>query len=245
MMLIRESNPQCSGASSQSDREPDGIGVDHVEDAGSDLLHHYQLIWSDLHRSSEEAAKSAEDVDRLCYLIFQSVLKRQKIVRQLDSLINSLPELEQSATLIADDLSQTLDLLNEVEQAISAKEEAIFVMETRKRFDSQYVLKIHEEKLNREFDKIAISLETDHLKRMNELAKSEEKAVKEKQESFKRAFEKEMMEYKVSGRIRRPENNASNSIRSLDQIHVEPDEDDKQDLEHFLAEESIPSQPES
>lgn len=211
-------------------------------DAGSDLLHHYQMQWSDLHRATEEAAASADAVDRLCSSVSKSVLKRQAAVTELEGLVKSLPEVERSMERIAEDLSKTIVCLEELEQAIQLREESIFQTETRKRFDSQYVLKIHEEKLNREFEKIAISLESDHLKRVRELKKCEENAIREKQESFRRAFEKELMEYKMDGKIRKPENAKTSADVSLEEILVEPDEEDRLCLEQFLEESSDQSE---
>ena len=200
------------------------------------------MQWSDLHRAAEEAAGAAEAVDRQCSSISRNVLKRQAAVRELECLVKLLPEVESSMERIAEDLSQTIICLEELEQALQLKEESIFQTETRKRFDTQYVLTIHEEKLNREFKKIAISLESDHLKRVRELKKCEENAIREKQESFRIAFERELMEYKTDGRIRRLENAKASADVSLEEILVEPDEGDRLCLEQFLEDSSDQSQ---
>lgn len=229
-MQCINSNKETSPSKSVDARE------DIICDAGSDLLHHYQVQWSELHRATEEAAASAEIIDQMCASVSKNIMKRQAAMRELESLVNSLPDVENSMQRIADDLSEAIICMEELEQAIHLKEESMFQAEMRKRYDSQYVLKIHEEKLNREFEKIAISLESDHLKRVRELKKSEENAIREKQESFRRAFEKELMEYKMDGKIRRPEN-AKTDV-SLEEILVEHDEDDRRSLETFLQEEN-------
>lgn len=181
-------------------------------------------------------------MDYLCRAASTRISKRQDIVQEVERLIKSLPDMENSIKTIGDDLTQAMSCMQELEQAIQLKEESLFQTEMRKRFDSQYVLKIHEEKLNREFEKIAVSLESEHLRRMRELRISEENAIREKQESFRRAFEQELMEYKKGGKIRRPEHANSSAGPSLEEILVEPDEDDRLCLEEFLDDSSDQSE---
>ena len=223
----------CSIREIQSSKSADAE-EEMLCDAGSDLLTHYQVQWSELHHATVEAASVAEEVDRLCFTVNKSILKRQSVVYELESVLKTLPEVESSMERITEDLTETIICLEKLEQAIHMREESIFQTEMRKRFDSQYVLKIHEEKLNREFEKIAVSLESDHVKRIRDLRRSEENAIREKQELYRRAFEKDLMEYK-DGKVRRPDDSAIKSDVTLEQIHVEPDEDDRLCLEQFLS----------
>lgn len=211
-------------------------------DAGCDLLHHYQSRWSELHRASEDAARVADSLDRLVAATGDRIARSQAAFSDLEVLATKgLTEIEKSASEIARDLSQTLACLQELEQVMQLREETVFQADARKRFDTQYVLKIHEEKLSREFAKIAVSLKSDHEERVKRLKMREELVIKEKQESFRRAFEKELMQYKTDGRIRRPRSgNPSASSVSLEQILVEPDERERLSLEQFLEEESSP-----
>lgn len=181
-------------------------------------------------------------MDFFCRAASASISKRQAVLHEVQRLVKSLPEMENSIKEIGDDLSQAMACMEELERAIQSKEESLFQIEMRKRFDSQYVLKIHEEKLNREFEKIAVSLEAEHMRRIREFRISEENAIRVKQESFRRAFEQELMDYKRGARIHRPEPADASAGPSLEEILVEPDEDDRLCLEQFLDDSSDQSE---
>lgn len=230
MFRSRESSPSKSLKDDDEEEE--------VFDAGCELLLHYQSQWSELRSTTQEAAQVAETVDNFVCIASKRIANRQRLVHEVERLIQSLPDMEKTMRIIDEDLTKTMAYMEELERVIHSKEESIFQTEMRKRFDSQYVLKIHEEKLNREFEKMALSMESEHMRRIRELRISEENAIRAKQESFRRAFEQELMEYKTVGKIRRTDHAKASAAVPLEEIVVEADEDDRLCLEQFLDESS-------
>lgn len=210
-------------------------------DAGADILHRYQLQWAQMHEETVLASKTANEVEEMCSSLAKTTLTRDRIMSNFNSLLQSIPSMVSDIEEIERDLKKTIDSLRSLEEAIDARQECLFDEELKKRFDTQYVLKIHEQRLEREFEKISKSLEKDHRRKLDELKKIEELKIQQKQQEFQAAFERELMQYKTRGEIKKKtesgDENQAPSSPSLEDIIVQADEADQETLEKFLQEE--------
>ena len=210
-------------------------------DAGADILHRYQVQWSKIHEETVLSSKTLSEIEEAIAKITKDVIKRGKIITEFNSLLQSLPSLEADIDTIEQDLRKTIDSLQSLEEVIDAKQECLFDNELRKRFDTQYVLKIHEQRLDREFAKISKSMSKEHSKRVEEVKKAHDLKIQEKQRQFQAAFEKEVMQYKTRKEMKKSSSDLETASVSptstLEDIIVEADEADQETLEKFLQEE--------
>jgi hypothetical protein len=209
-------------------------------DAGADILYRYQVQWSRIHEETVLASKIATQVEESCAHFSQQIKRRANVIAEFNSLLKCVHSLESDIDLIEQDLKETIESLQSLEDAIDAKKECLFDEELKKKFDSQYVLKIHEQRLNREFEKITKSLVKEHSKRVEQLKKTHAMKIEQKQREFQAAFEKEVMEYKTKGQIPSSSSDNQDSMKasspSLEEIVVQADEADQETLEKFLQE---------
>jgi len=209
---------------------------------GADVLQRYQKQWEEIHDRTIECSLLSNTVDELTSPIFQRINQREEALKRLNALLTSIPSLEQDIDKVEDDLKNTFQSLSRLEEVIDRRTEVKFDEDIRRKFDVQYAVSIHSKRLNREFDKNSRLLEVEHSKRLIELKKREEMKILEKQKKLQEAFDREVKQYKTSGKIAKSPQMAAPSL-PLEQVEVPQDEADREQLEKFLAEESYEALP--
>ena len=104
--------------------------------------------------------------------------------------------------------------------------------------DLNVQLNNYKEFKNGELEAVKVRLSNQHFKMMKEVEKKEEMRLKMRQEVFQAAFEKELNDYKMFGKVEIKNDGQEVMVKTLEEIEIEPNEEDQTALSQFLAEES-------
>ena len=212
-----------------------------VADAGSDVLYKFQKSWSHLHSNSSENVTKLNEANDLYSSIVSNTVKCQNVFNSFEELLgtgNIFNEIYKLIDCIEGDLKMSSELFLQLEEILNFKEEECFRNEMRKKFDVKYYLNIYEQQQGRSFEQMKKLLHQEMLRRQHERETLETLKLRERQETFQREFEQQLQLYKQNGQIvKRSNSPGESSSIALEDISIEPDEDDKVNLEKFLKDE--------
>lgn len=225
-----------------SRKSPEGknisSGLDNRFDAGAEVLHNYQIQWAQMHRLTQDNAAKATVISQTIDSIKNILSVRDATVNEFELLASNLKFMDEGIKSLEEDVDSALGLMTSLEELLLEKQRFMADQQMKRQFDSQYLLKIYEEKRNRESERTIGLLKNQHLSRVQEMRRKEEMKLKERQEAFKAAFEQEVNKYKLDGVIEKPLGAAAEhaSVSSLEDVIVEPDLADEETLQKFLTE---------
>lgn len=249
--LLSYSWPRSESPKEFTDSTTDGQNK-IIADTGSDVLFKFQKNWSQIHSRSENNLIKVNQANELYTSILLKTEKYQNTLKSFDDLLtnsNVFDDIYKLIDSIEDDLKITSKLFLKLEEILNLKEEESFKREMRKKFDVNYYLTIYEEQQNRSLEQFKKFLHQEMLKKQHEKEKLENIKLRERQEIYQREFEQQLKLYKQNGIIAIKQSNSTLPIDSsssstvaaaasaaiaLEDISIEPDEDDKVNFENFL-----------
>lgn len=211
-----------------------------IADAGADVLHKFEKNWSQLHAMSEENSMKLDQVTSLYSSILSQTVKYHSALQSFESMMSDkgvFNEITSVIDCIEDDLKTASSLLRQLEKLLELKEEEAFQGEMRKKFDVTYYLKIYEEQQIRSISEVEKMLRTEAERKEFERNRLENLNAMRRQEMYQREFEEQLKLYRENGVINHPDSALEASSIALEDISIEPDENDKSELEKFLKEE--------
>ncbi|GAB6026817.1 hypothetical protein CHUAL_013422 [Chamberlinius hualienensis] len=216
------------------ERLPDDLGRLDLS-AGATLLENYKLKWEELHTSNEEVAKVAEKVEKLHQNATKNVTDNSRVINELLSHLNSLPQLVQDIQNATKTIELLGDCVMEVESCLLDLENVVELEELQsKKTNESYKLAVHKEKRQIDHNHLKDALESRYLLKVEEKEKERSRQLSERQNTFSEAFQQDVQQYLQFGKIQRLEGvrGADSNIR-LEDVNIE--EEDNDDLGAFLA----------
>ncbi|RWS14544.1 dysbindin-like protein [Dinothrombium tinctorium] len=206
--------------------------------AGAELLHHYQQHWENLHKQSEANAKIAEEVASVIDRINESVMRKNAIINEFISLVSSIPSMHESVGNVVDDLKQLEKNILLVEQRLTELEEAKQDEAFKKmNMNQAYEVALYREKKSAQFEEYKVNLAIMHTEKVKKIEKMQKLKYKERQQAFQAAFEEELNQYKIHGKVeRQQQQEVEHKEKSLEEIQIESDEADLKAFDDFLRE---------
>ncbi|RWS26626.1 dysbindin-like protein, partial [Leptotrombidium deliense] len=204
--------------------------------AGADLLNHYQKHWQKLHKQSEDNSKLAEHVSYTASAIQDCVLRKQVAVNEFLNLLSSIPSIEETISSVCSDLKVLEKSIKLVEQRLNEVEASKEDENLEKvKLNRQYDVAMYKEQKSAEFEEFRVQLAIKHTEKVKHFEKQQRAKCKERQLAFQAAFEEEVNNYRVYGKIdKKPA--ASVAEKCLEEIQLESDESELQALNEFLSE---------
>ena len=207
--------------------------------AGFKLLSWHQAHWAKCHQTTQENAELAEKVAHQLEKYETGTIRQQNAVKNFISLCETLPQLEESISTISEDL-------NSLKRNILCLEEALDELKIRKelenliqfKVDQKYRLARYKDYKISELESLKSRLAADHAKKIANYEKLELLKLKERQLAYQAAFEEDLNFYKAHGKLIN-KTDSDEKIKSLEEIEVEPDEEDKKALDQFLEDKDI------
>lgn len=222
--------------SRRSQRTKSDDGCD--PNAGAEILHNYQTQWSELHQLAEENAKKADEADQLIGQMHENFETQWSNVAQISSGLANLPQL----LCIVHDLMEQLGLLQglfeDVEGALLNLEDTIEMQAFQeKQLEHRFQLALHKEKRLADLENLKEQLAEEHSVRIQEFEQKQKVMQKERQEAFSDAFEEDMKQFKIHGKIHKVEGEKEPKAAStsLEEVTLE---DDPSALDEFLSDTS-------
>ena len=188
-----------------------------------------------MQETTEVNAAKATAVSQTIDKISNSLSQKDAIVNEFELLISSIDFLGDGIKILEKDLECALVLIRNLEELLLKRKRVIANEKLKRQFDSQYLLKIYQEKRNREFERSCGDLKSQHLTKIQDMRRKEEQRLQERQQAFKAAFEDQLNKYKLEGKIEKPTIDATASSSTLDDVVVELDQSDEESLHRFLA----------
>ncbi|XP_033341142.1 dystrobrevin binding protein dysbindin isoform X1 [Megalopta genalis] len=190
--------------------------------AGADILHRYQLQWNELHELAEENAGKAQEADKLIGTIYEKLEQEWKNITCLNSTLAYIPKINNSIQELMDQIGTLQETFEEVEGAIYRLEDLNEVLDLQSRqLDHRFQLALYEEKKLAELNIVKAKLADEHVERVSQHEKKQQKMMKERQETFDEVFKEQLEEYKATGSIRKLP--VTKEGPSLDEIDLEVD----------------------
>ncbi|XP_078048809.1 dystrobrevin binding protein dysbindin isoform X2 [Augochlora pura] len=190
--------------------------------AGADILYRYQLQWNELHELAEENAGKAQETDKLIGSIYEKLEQEWKNITCLNSTLAYIPKINNSIQELMDQIGTLQETFEEVEEAIYRLEDLNEILELQSRqLDHRFQLALYEEKKLAELNMVKAKLADEHITRVSEHEKKQQKMMKERQETFDEVFKEQLEEYKATGSIHKLP--VTKEGPSLDEIDLEVD----------------------
>ena len=204
--------------------------------ACDELLAHYQRQWQLLHQTTQSNAVKAEDISRYIFETSSCLKKQASSLREFDTLLSNVVQIESSIKNIENDLSVACSQLAHLEELINDRELCREVDEQNKlQLDAKYKLALYKERRVAEFEEFKSKAAASHALRVNECERLMKHKLQERQEAFDAAFKDDLNEYKQKGKVDKPSHTPSST--ALEDIDVELDQKDKEALDQFLTDE--------
>lgn len=222
--------------------------IDNQSTASVELCNHYQLKWNELHRMMEsnvnlivDSQKCLKEINHLSTIQLQSQ-------QNFNAVLRSLNEIENGIEILNDDLSNVVRNFETVERLLKnyekmKHEENLQKLDNNGQMNYQKACKSRQD----DFDTYKLKLVDDHNKKAKEIEKLQSFKLKQKSHIFQNNFEKEIQEFKRTGKI--PNRTSSIDLnkqpvdtqiqtdqpnRTLEDIDVETDDQDLKALDDFL-----------
>ena len=77
-------------------------------DAGADVLHHFQVQWTDLHELAEENAQKAQEADALISTIHEKLEIQWNSIATLNSSLASIPKINNTIQALMDQIGEEI-----------------------------------------------------------------------------------------------------------------------------------------
>jgi len=204
------------------------------QNAGAEILSKYQHQWMVLHQISEENAEKAGEIDKIIASLQAYCQRQHDTIAQFNSQMTLLPKLNQSVRSLIEEIGKLDSTFRTVDNALVNLEDIIEIQELQeKQLDHRFRLALAKENKLADLEQLKIQLANAHAEKVLAFEAKHQKVLKERQETFKEAFEEEMQHYKIHGRIERLPSKERQV--SLEEIQLE---DDPSSLNEFLAEEA-------
>jgi len=192
-----------------------------------------KIQWEKLHSKSLENAAAAEEVAKVMSQVGCLVSKRFAAITELRATPRS-SRAEESLREVENDLITAERQLNLIEKVIDERELKKDVIEQDAlQLDAKYQLALYKEQRVAHFEKYKADREAPHNSKIATCDKLMETSLKIVRKPSRQLTKKMLKVYKQSGQIR------SNSIGSaggvsLEEVEVEPDQEDSKALDQFL-----------
>lgn len=202
--------------------------------AGFKLLTWNQNVWSKCHKLNEENAKLAEKVASQIEDLELRSSRNKNSAKEFESICDILPQLEESISTVEGDLISLRQNVLNVEKVLDElkmkKELENFI---QFKVDQKVRLSRYKDSKLAEFESLKCRLAADHAKKIANYEKLELLKLKEKQLVYQAAFEEDLNFYKTHGMVTSKKDKQP-KVKSLEEVEVEPDEEDKRALDQFL-----------
>lgn len=207
------------------------------QNAGADLLHHYQKQWEEMHNFDAENAKRAEEVDALIGNLHKQCEQELAAIRQLNSQLKALPALQSSIMMLMGKIGELEGIFEEVEDALINLEDTIETQELQERqLDHRFQLALYKEKKLADFEALRAKLAEEHAHNIAEFERRQKEILKERERTFKEAFEEDLQQYRQHGRVERVSScSSADSQVLLENIELNQD---SAELNDFLGDET-------
>ncbi|XP_071037915.1 dysbindin-like [Parasteatoda tepidariorum] len=208
------------------------------QNAGGDLLHHYQEQWSELHKNDTDSAFKAEEADMLIGNLHSFCTERLTAIKQLNNQLVALPQLQTGILELMGKIGELEGVFEEVEDALVNLEDVIEISELQERqLDHRFQLAMYKEKKLSDFEDMKAKLGEEHAHKVFQHEKKQSAVLRERQNTFQEAFEEEIQQYKTHGiRELRKRVSSQSSANSVSLEDIELDEDASA-LDEFLGDE--------
>ncbi|XP_074645458.1 dysbindin-like [Tubulanus polymorphus] len=202
-------------------------------DAGADLLNKFQTSWVEIHDSSEENAKKAENIDAVISGLFLDVERRVIGLEKLNCELAQLPGLTETLLNLSKLIGELDEATETIEAELIALENTCEQQELVRNRESHLLqLATYEESKKAEVDRLRVILAQEHADKVANHERCQQVKMKDRQEAFSMAFEEDMQHYIKTGRTERLP-----SFSSENQVDVSdiPIDEDRAVLDEFLS----------
>lgn len=208
-------------------------------EAGFNLLAWNQKIWQDCHAESEHNANLADKIGNYLNYVEAFSHRYANSVQEFVAQMDGLKSIEDQIDWVMNDIFTCQRFVTQLESLLTKlNEEKERKMFAQLESDLNVQLNNYKEFKNGELEAVKVRLSNQHFKMMKEVEKKEEMRLKMRQEVFQAAFEKELNDYKMFGKVESKNDGQEVMVKTLEEIEIEPNEEDQTALSQFLAEES-------
>lgn len=213
------------------------IGPPVNQDVGAELLTHFKDEWAEIHHSSEQASRTAAEMDSDLRRLHRSTSESHAIISRCREEFTHLRDIVEALDEAQSKVEAISSLIKQVEQDIRnySQAKAALSMERQK----HTLQRQHERDITENRSKV------EHLRKVlgNERQLSltvkyelEDKQLKERQMAFQELFDKQMADYRTRGEVDKPIGGETRerSASHLDEMVIE-DEDGTASLHEFLS----------
>lgn len=203
-------------------------------DAGADLLHSYQKVWSEMQMNTKESAKKAEEVRVMMQPLFKMWDDHTDTVTKLEEEVKAIPNVIAS-------LKESQNLLDSLRQDFVVAEKAMDMLENLcEEMEQQALCRKEEQRMAKyrtasvnNAQRFKVKLAQSHARKIAEVDTAKRASLQDRAEAFTSAFQEDVNYYKTHGHPDRASTEFP-KVTSLSEIEIE---EDKKELDSFLDDE--------
>lgn len=192
--------------------------------AGGSILQHFQKHWEELHKNNEENAKLADNVAKTIDQITREINVNKENIKALTQLVSN-SNLTENISNCLQAVSTLYETATNVEDGLIKLEQLIDEVQFQKlKSQHGYHLVQYEKRKEENFDKLKVSLELEHSKKVKEYEISKQKILEERQKVFQDAFKSDLETYKNLGMIPKNDQVKKKNGAILEEIELDYDQ---------------------
>lgn len=196
------------------------------------LLSRYQMIWAQLHQTSDDLAQNAQFVDGLVTNLFQYIDQQNTALKQFTSEMTDLVQLISDVNTAKNKIVNLQGAFSELESLLVEFEDICdetHLMKTKDEHKNE--LQKYKENKNKELEQTKACLASKHAEKVRKYEDQLKATLKERQKVFEEAFREQMIKYVTTGQVDYVPS-SPHSHSDLSEIEIEQDRDE---LDRFLG----------
>jgi len=171
-------------------------------DAGAELIEHNREIWNGIHSASESNVLKAKVVADRLELAKQTLYQQRMNVGRLANEFLSVPDIKNGIAHLSAVITQLQDSFTAIESKLSRLEILSHMRRTREtEAKLKHSLAMYKDGSRAALQKIKGRLANEHASRVAKHESLQKRILEDRQLACQRAFDEELRQYKMSGKI--------------------------------------------